>query len=86
MFKVGDRVKVVRAVSSLVGVAVGEYGAIIGKGTIDSEYGQLYKVRLDKRNWWLFDCELEHDKEHQVLTILREYEKNREVLQRQSRG
>lgn len=37
--------------------------------------------------WDIFnEEELDHSKEHKVLTILREYEKNRKVLQRQSRG
>lgn len=78
MFKVGDRVKVVKAVSSSVEDVVGGYGAIIGKGTIDSEYGQLYRVRLNDSHWWLFDCELEHDKEHQVLEILRTWNSTRQ--------
>lgn len=73
MFKVGDRVKVVKAIDSIVKDVIGKHGVI----THYARYGDLWTVVIGNDTHYLFGCELEHDKEHQVLEILRTWVNSR---------
>lgn len=78
MFKVGDRVKVVKAIDSIVKDVTGKHGVITRYVREDGgKYGDLWTVDVGNDTYYLFSCELEHDKEHQVLEILRTWKNTR---------
>lgn len=73
MFKVGDRVKVVKAVDSIVEDIIGQHGVIKHRVREDDKFDNLWRINLGNDEWYVYGCELEHDKEHQVLEILRKW-------------
>lgn len=77
-FKVGDSVVVVKAPKNSVIInVVGKRGIIKYLSDSIHPLGNLWGVEIDGKEWNVYESELQHDKEHKVLEILRNYDKIR---------